>query len=202
MSGSKCKGLGRPAFMCTPVDAPHGPRQTATTGCGASSAMSEDPENEQVLHGFRLLNAPGHLLRRAHQRSYEIFSAIVGEDVTRQQMALLIALYQNPGAAQNRLVDFTGFDRATIAEMLGRMVSRGWVSRCRDPQDGRAWTMHITAEGRNLLLDRIALVAKAQDEILAPLPEAMRPVFMQCLRILLGLGPEHGSGDGVSQDAS
>jgi DNA-binding MarR family transcriptional regulator len=150
--------------------------------------MSQDrAENEKLLANLRLLDTPGHLLRRNHQRSYEIFSELVGDDVTRQQMALLIALYQNPGAAQNALVNATGFDRATIAEMLGRMVSRGWVARSRDPEDGRAWTMHITAEGRNLLLDRISKIVAAQEEILAPLPEELRPVFIRCLRMLLGL---------------
>lgn len=152
--------------------------------------MRDDPEErERLLSGLRLLDTPGHLLRRNHQRSYEIFSALVGDDVTRQQMALLIALYQNPGAAQNRLVSLTGFDKATIAEMLGRMIARGWVSRSRDPRDGRAWTMHVTDAGRALLLDRIPRIVAAQDEILAPLPEDMRPVFLHCLRVLLGLAP-------------
>ncbi|HMO74368.1 MAG TPA: MarR family winged helix-turn-helix transcriptional regulator [Sphingopyxis sp.] len=152
--------------------------------------MRDDPEErEELLASLRLLDTPGHLLRRNHQRSYEIFSALVGDDVTRQQMALLIALYQNPGAAQNRLVGLTGFDKATIAEMLGRMVARGWVSRSRDPQDGRAWTMHVTDAGRTMLLDRIPFVMAAQDEILAPLPADMRPIFLHCLRMLLGLAP-------------
>lgn len=146
-------------------------------------------ERERLLSSLQLLDTPGHLLRRNHQRSYEIFAGQVGDDVTRQQMALLIALYQNPGAAQNGLVALTGFDKATIAEMLGRMIARGWVSRSRDARDGRAWTMHITDAGRDMLLERIPLVVAAQTEILAPLPEDMRPVFLHCLRLLLGLGP-------------
>jgi len=149
----------------------------------------EREERERLLAGLRLLDTPGHLLRRNHQRSYEIFSALVGDEITRQQMALLIVLYQNPGAAQSRLVALTGFDKATIAEMIGRMMSRGWVLRSRDVHDGRAWTMHITPAGKELLLDHIPLVAAAQDEIVAPLPEDMRPVFLRCLRLLLGLGP-------------
>lgn len=149
----------------------------------------ERDEREKLLAALRLLDTPGHLLRRNHQRSYEIFSTLVGDDVTRQQMALLIALHQNSGAAQNRLVALTGFDKATIAEMLGRMIARGWVSRVRDARDARAWTMHITASGRELLLERIPLVVAAQKEILAPLPAEMRPVFLRCLRLLLGLDP-------------
>ena len=63
--------------------------------------MSKEPdENEKLLSGLRLLETPGHLLRRNHQRSYEIFTELVGDDVTRQQMALLVALYHNYNMAR------------------------------------------------------------------------------------------------------
>jgi DNA-binding MarR family transcriptional regulator len=136
-----------------------------------------------------LLRAPGHLLRRNHQRSQEIFSKLVGEDITRQQIALLIALSDRPGASQNELVAATGIDKSTLKEMLGRMIKRGWVSRDRDPKDSRAWTMHVTPEGAALLAERMALVAETQREILAPLPEHMRADFILALRILIGLEP-------------
>ncbi|MGO8918389.1 MAG: MarR family winged helix-turn-helix transcriptional regulator [Stellaceae bacterium] len=147
----------------------------------------DDPQRD--LNRFKLIDAPGHLLRRNHQRSYEIFARLVGDDVTRQQIALLIALQQNPGASQNQLVAATGFDKSTLKEMLGRMVTSGWVARARDPEDGRAWTMRITTAGRALLEERFPSVAQAQTEILAPLPAELRPVFIRCLRILLGLEP-------------
>ena len=152
--------------------------------------MTNDTEKcEELLSQIRLLDTPGHLLRRNHQRSYEIFAAIVGNDVTRQQMALLIALHQNPGATQNTIVAATGFDRATIKEMLGRLVTRGWVARSRDLNDGRAWTMHLTQAGYEMLLSRIKGTIAAQQQILAPLPLELRPIFIRCLRILLGLEP-------------
>lgn len=147
-----------------------------------------DTEGEAAwLTAFELIDAPGHLLRRNHQRSYEIFSQIVGSDVTRQQIALLITLAKNPGASQNLVVGATGFDKSTLKEMLGRMIERGWVERSRDPADSRCWNMYITDPGRALLEERIAKVAAVQSAILAPLPPELRPVFVRCLRILLGL---------------
>jgi DNA-binding MarR family transcriptional regulator len=141
----------------------------------------------EQLRRFDLLEAPGHLLRRNHQRSTEIFAQMVGGDVTRQQIALLIALNQNPGAAQHVLVAATDIDKSTLKEMLGRMVTRGWVERDRDPDDQRAWRMNITAAGLIELGERLDNVVAAQTAILAPLPEAMRPVFLHCLRVLVGL---------------
>jgi hypothetical protein len=71
--------------------------------------------------------------------------------------------------------------------MLGRMVTNGWVARTRDDEDRRAWTISITRQGLALLDDRFPRVAAVQREILAPLPDALRPVFIHCLRLLIGL---------------
>lgn len=143
-------------------------------------------QSQPDLVDFDLLSAPGHLLRRAHQRSYELFTKRVGPTVTRQQFALLLSLAQRPGASQRDLVDATGMDKSTLKEMLERMVARGWVLRERDPSDSRAWTMLMTAQGRELLNELIPLVAGVQRDILAPLAEEDRPVFMRLLRTLLG----------------
>ena len=141
---------------------------------------SKNDENE-----FNLLMAPGHLLRRNHQRSYELFTQMVGGDVTRQQIALLIALTQAQGASQNDLVQRTGFDKSTLKEMLGRMVAKKWVERERDPDDSRAWKIHITPAGKALLEEKMDRVRAVQEQILAPLPEDLRPLFLRCLRILI-----------------
>ena len=146
-----------------------------------------DAEALKKFGQFDLLAAPGHLLRRNHQRSFDIFNRIVGDDVTRQQIALLLALAQCPGASQRELVEATGIDKSTLKEMLSRMIARGWVERERDQKDSRAWTMLITEPGEALLLERIDKVQAAQREILAPLSDEDRTVFMRCLRQLLGL---------------
>ena len=140
-----------------------------------------------ALREFQLLFAPGHLLRRAHQRSYELFSGTVGGSLTRQQAALLIALAQRPGASQNELVAETGMDKSTLKEMLGRMISRGLVRRERAPEDRRAWRLHVSTEGAQLLSKIMPLIEAAQAEILAPLPEAYRALFIRLLRVLVGL---------------
>jgi DNA-binding MarR family transcriptional regulator len=44
----------------------------------------------------------------------------------------------------------------------------------------------MTAQGRELLNELIPLVASVQRDILAPLAEEDRPVFMRLLRTLLG----------------
>lgn len=159
----------------------------------------DEQEFERRLRAFNLLDAPGHLLRRNHQRSFEIFSAIVGEDVTRQQIALLIATAKNPGASQRELVELTGIDKSTMKEMAGRLIAKGWISRKRDRNDSRAWSMRITPSGHRLLAERLPLVEETQRRILAPLSEDQRTEFVQCLRILVDIIPG-GSVKGAVSD--
>lgn len=146
------------------------------------STLEVDP-----VAAFDLLSAPGHLLRRNHQRSYELFTARVGDAVTRQQFALMLALAQRPGSSQNDLVGATGMDKSTLKELIGRLVARGWVERGRDTADSRAWTMVVTLAGRALLDDLLPRVAAAQRDILEPLAEADRVTFMRCLRVMIGM---------------
>ena len=143
------------------------------------------------LQQFDLLSAPGYLLRRNHQRSVDIFTRTVGDDVTRQQIGTLLALHRRPGASQRDLVDATGIDKSTLKEMLGRLVKRGWVRRERDAHDSRAWTMHLTSRGLGMLIERIEKVEAAQREILAPLPAEDRVVLLRHLRKLAGLAAAH-----------
>ena len=132
---------------------------------------------------------PGHLLRRAHQRSYEIFTRHVGDRATRQQVAVLLTLGQRPGAAQSDLVTATGMDKSTLKELIGRMVVRGLVVRERDPGDNRAWQLRLAPAGQSLLDDVMPRVRATQRDILAPLAEAERALFMHMLRTLTGLEP-------------
>ncbi len=147
------------------------------------------------LARFELLAAPGHLLRRNHQRSFDIFSRHVGNDLTRQQFALMLALGQRPGASQRDLVEATGIDKSTLKEMLGRLVTRGWVKRDRDPRDSRAWTMELTGEGTSLLLDNVAKVQSAQREIMAPLSDDEQATLLALLRKLLGRSEDGAASD-------
>ncbi|MFV3077639.1 MarR family winged helix-turn-helix transcriptional regulator [Niveispirillum fermenti] len=157
-------------------------------------------EFRRRLQMFSLLEAPGHLLRRNHQRSYEIFVRVVGDDVTRQQIALLVALAKQQGASQSDLVEATGIDKSTMKEMIGRMVSRGWVERERDPQDNRAWVMKITEGGCVLLAERLPRVEEAQRQIIAPLSPVDREIFLRCLRLMAGIDADPGQD--VSEDGS
>jgi len=141
-----------------------------------------------AIRSFALQDAPGHLLRRCHQRSEELFTAAVGSDgPTRQQIALLVTACQHPEASQAELVSLTGIDKNTLAEMIGRLTRRGLLERRRGAHDARTNAISATPAAVRLLEEVMPEVRRVQDRILEPLPDELRPLFLRCLRIISGL---------------
>jgi len=145
---------------------------------GASSALDR----------FVLTDIVSHLLRRAHFRAEEIFNEELGSSgLTPRQKALLVTAYQNPGANQNALAEKIAIDRNSFAEMLARMVARGYIRRERSPDDGRAYQITITDKGLRVLEQVLPGDAVVEKRVMEPLPPELRPLFVKCLRIMVGL---------------
>jgi len=134
---------------------------------------------------------PGHLLRRAQQRAIDLFVQAVGENGLRPpQFAVLTTVYQNPGLNQTHLVDKTGIDRSTVADMIDRMVARGYIERKRDAADQRVNTLWPTGAGIAALEACVDAAMAVQDEILAPVPPEKRAALLEALALLAELPPD------------
>ena len=91
--------------------------------------------------GFELSEAPSHLIRRCQQFYGDLYARESGaRELTKQQYTLLAALEHNDGASQTVLVEITGIDRSTLAEMVRRMLEKGLLSRERTEEDGSGGT--------------------------------------------------------------
>jgi len=159
--------------------------------CGSSMAAAKPtpsiPESS-ALERFVLTDIVSHLLRRAHFRAEEIFNQELGSSgLTPRQKALLITAYQNPGANQNELAEKIAIDRNSFAEMLARLVARGYVRRGRSREDGRAYAITITDKGIRAAEEVLPGDALVEKRIMEPLPEELRPLFVKCLKIMVGL---------------
>ena len=79
---------------------------------------------------FALSESPSHLLKRCAQFFGDLYAHEVGSgELTKQQFTLLAALEHNDGVSQTALVEITGIDRSTLAEMVRRMLEKGLLSR-------------------------------------------------------------------------
>ena len=59
-------------------------------------------------------------------------------DLTPRQLAVLVTVAQNEGLSQTGLVDRTGIDRSTLADIVRRMQRKGLLQRRRTKEDARA----------------------------------------------------------------
>ncbi|MCW5636778.1 MAG: MarR family transcriptional regulator [Rubrivivax sp.] len=137
------------------------------------------------------LEMAGHLIRRLHQQSTQVFQArtqAAGLDLTSVQFAALDAIARQPGIDQAGLATTIGFDRATIGGVIDRLEQKGLVQRLVSEEDRRARRLHLTTEGERLLAASRPVVEALQADILAPLAPAERTVFLALAQKALGLG--------------
>ncbi|MBI1237771.1 MAG: MarR family transcriptional regulator [Alphaproteobacteria bacterium] len=131
---------------------------------------------------FDLANSPGHLLRRAQQWAFDLYAKEVSASgLTPRQFTVLAAVSQRDGASQTELVDATGIDRSTLADMVARMMGKDLLARKRTEEDQRANAVRITAKGSRALKSAMSAVAKAESKILEPLAASKRGDFLKSL---------------------
>ena len=130
---------------------------------------------------IRLSQSPGQLIRIAQQVHTRLWAEHVGGELTAPQYAALIALALEPGADQRTVGERASLDKATMAEMVGRLVRRGVVLRRRDPADGRRKLLTLSPHGEQVMQAASAGVAVVQRELLVPLTETERSELMMAL---------------------
>src|ERR1700744_1611080 len=147
--------------------------------------------------GFELSEAPSHLIRRCQQFYGDLYARESGSrELTKQQYTLLAALEQHDGASQTVLVDITGIDRSTLAEMVRRMLEKGLLSRERTEEDQRANAVAISPSGRKALRAARNAADGAERALLEPLPLPERQKFLKALS-QIAQAAEMLNGDGV-----
>ncbi|WP_052440857.1 MarR family winged helix-turn-helix transcriptional regulator [Streptacidiphilus anmyonensis] len=130
---------------------------------------------------IRLSQSPGQLIRIAQQVHTRLWAEHVGAELTAPQYAALIALALEPGADQRTVGERASLDKATMAEMVGRLVRRGLVLRRRDPADGRRKLLTLSPHGEQVMQEASTGVAVVQRELLVPLSEPERSELMMAL---------------------
>jgi DNA-binding MarR family transcriptional regulator len=92
-----------------------------------------------------------------------MWNAEVSDEVTSPQILVLVALGRNPGIDQRTLGEAVSLDRSTTADVIERLMKRGFLERTRDPKDRRRNVLRLTESGRELL-DTIGPRSEAMNE--------------------------------------
>lgn len=126
-----------------------------------------------------------HLLRRAGQYGADVYAVHKNrQDLTPRQFAVLLTVDQNENISQIGLVEKTGIDRSTLAELVKRLVDNNLLQRRRTREDARANALRISASGRRALTASQTAAAKADAGILAALPMERRKAFIKDLELI------------------
>jgi DNA-binding MarR family transcriptional regulator len=134
----------------------------------------------------RLIRSPLHMLHRAGQCAGEIFHAEMQDaDLTPRQYAVLLTVSLNEGISQTGLVEHTGIDRSTLADIVRRMLKKGLLQRRRTKEDARAYAVKLTEEGRRVLKAADPVYSRVDAKILDVLSGRQREQFIESLAVIV-----------------
>ena len=122
-----------------------------------------------------------HALRKAFDR------LAVGLGVTRAQWKVLFKLTRTPGLRQVELADLLELEPITLCRIVDRLEEAQLVERSRDPDDRRAWRLHVTDKARPLIDKLQAIGAELVDQAFAEID----PKDIETTRKVLALAREN-----------
>jgi MarR family transcriptional regulator for hemolysin len=133
-----------------------------------------------------------HALRKAFDR------LAVGLGVTRAQWKVLFKLTRKPGLRQVELADLLDLEPITLCRIVDRLEEAGLVERTRDPDDRRAWRLHVTAQAQPLIEKLQKVGASLIDQAFA----GIDPKDIETTRKVLAQARENASRCGSINRAS
>ncbi|AUO67740.1 MarR family transcriptional regulator [Citrobacter amalonaticus] len=133
---------------------------------------------------MELRNKAFHLLRQLFQRHTARWQHAL-PDLTKPQYAVMRAIAERPGIEQVNLTEAAVSTKATLAEMLSRMETRGLVRRENDPLDKRRRFVYLTPDGEALLKVSMPLGNQVDEEFLGRLNDEERAQFALLIKKMM-----------------
>ncbi|GAA5162555.1 MarR family winged helix-turn-helix transcriptional regulator [Amycolatopsis dongchuanensis] len=127
------------------------------------------------------LAVPGHLIRCAQQVHTAYWAEIMDGRLTGPQYAVLHVVGRWPGINQRRLGELAALDSSTTTDIVNRLAGRGWITREKDPADGRGRILTLTRDALASLKGIHPKVELVQQRLLEPLRPRERTEFLRDL---------------------
>ena len=146
----------------------------------------------------RLAGLASRLLGLTARHAERVVGAeLAGAGAHRWHYAVLATLADHGPASQAGLGARTGIHASDLVGLIGELAGRGEVTRAPDPADRRRNVVELTDAGRERLHRLDAVLAGAQDELLAPLSPGRRAELVRLLRTLV---EHHGHPEPADRD--
>ena len=156
-----------------------------TSKSRGANIMDDRPDSSSASSDRETTAPVSFWLKRAAQYSADLYSDRRGKSgLTQRQFTVLEAVFHNEGQSQTALVKETGIDRSTLADLVNRLETHGYLSRKRSDKDARVNFVSLTEAGRDMLLNAQPQVSKVDQALVEALPERNRKAFIASLQLL------------------
>lgn len=71
--------------------------------------------------------------------------------LTSSDHAFLLNISKNPGINQRTLAQFLAIDEAVVTRVIKRLEDTSFISRQKDPQDMRSFSLYLTDRGKGII---------------------------------------------------
>ncbi len=136
--------------------------------------FDQDPDSNV---GFLLHDVSRRLRKRFYRRARAM-------GITRAQWRVLVHLAPRQGINQSALAEILELDNVTLGRHVDRLESTGWLERRPDPEDRRAWQLHLTEKAKPTLDLMETLAVKTQAEALTGIDPADKEHLLATLNAI------------------
>ncbi|WP_243372696.1 MarR family transcriptional regulator [Geotalea sp. SG265] len=123
------------------------------------------------------------ILAKAHQRAQASLKARLQPfSLTPMQCLFMEALWEEDGLSVGEIGRRIALDTATLAGILDRLVTAGWVRREVDSQDGRVARVYLTEKGTGAIGTLAETMEQTNDDLLKGFSQEERLLLKRLLK--------------------
>jgi DNA-binding MarR family transcriptional regulator len=139
------------------------------------SEMTETPTTPVGLVG--LIGALGAAGRRLFARRLAQEEWVAQAGLRAPAYGVLLTIERLGPVSQKQISDQMGLDPSDLVGVIDILEREGFLTRARDPQDRRRYSLTLTSLGRKRLRRFSTIAAEVEEELLAPLDDDERQTF-------------------------
>ena len=100
------------------------------------------------------------------------------------QQRVCLAIYNAPGLSQDDVSKRLGMDKSSIAKLVSKLVTNGYVERSTNPSDRRVYQLELTENGIRVTKELIRNIQIWEDKIFSVVKDVDRDAFCKSLDAL------------------
>lgn len=98
------------------------------------------------------------------------------------QIHVFLTLLNNDGINQEAASKLLNLDKATVGRAVERLISEGYVTRETDPEDHRAYNLHMTKKGRDIEPEIRKSLSKLSSILLSGFDQQEKDIVLKLLK--------------------